>query len=125
MSSGHRDSVERHHTPDVRVKYEDERKYRSEEKKTRPESSHHHRHHSNGHMTNGTPTSGEDELMKLLFREVKHSLEKIKSATKNNIPDSQPRANLLREHLRVVGNFIRKVLAEDDSLGAGMEARLW
>ena len=76
-------------------------------------------------MTNGGSPGGEDPMMKLVFHGVKDSLIKIKGATKANMPDAQPRANILREHLRIVGNFIRKILNDDESSTAGMEGRLW
>ena len=58
----------------------------------------------------------------LLFKPVRESLKVIKSATKSNVPDPQARANVLREHVRIIGNFIRTLLDEDT---VSLESRLW
>ncbi|KAL9115499.1 MAG: hypothetical protein Q9227_000820 [Pyrenula ochraceoflavens] len=115
-SHGHRDSVERHHTPKVepRIKQEEDTK-----KPRRPDD-HHHRHHSNDHVTNGVPgKKADDEMLRLIFKPVRDSLIHVNTATKATIPDSQRRANILREHLRVLGNFIRDLQDEEGATTLG------
>lgn len=119
VSHGHRESMERSRTPDTRVKHEDGKKHRQES------GHHHHRHRSNDHVPNGRPSEDNDSMVRLIFHDVRDSLVQIQNATKNNIPDHVARAGLLRQHLRVVGNFIRKILDDEDSVTAGLEGRLW
>ena len=120
-SYGHRDSAERHHTPnrEPRIKVEDETK-----KHRRSDDHHHHRHRSNEHMTNGVSNKNEDdEMLRLVFKPVRESLKAVKGATKANFPDAQKRANILREHLRILGNFIKGL--QDEEEGTTLGPRLW
>ena len=135
-SHNHRDSSERHtnhlhdrqppHTP--RDDTPRERKHRPSEPQQLPQHHHHHhhshhRHRSGEHQVNGTSNGdGGDEMLKLIFKPVRESLKIIQSATKSNLPDAPARANILREHLRSLGNFIRTTLEDDD---ASLEGRLW
>ena len=122
LSHGHRDSVERLHTPkpESRHSYGGRENEQRDKKHRRPEE-HHHRHKSNEHTTNGAGNDG-DQMLHLLFKPVRESLKVIKSATKSNMPDPQARANVLREHLRIIGNFTRTLLDEDT---VSLESRLW
>jgi len=58
----------------------------------------------------------------LIFKPVRESLKIIQSATKSHLPDAPARANILREHLRIIGHFVRATLEDD---GAALEGRLW
>lgn len=127
LSQTGRESVERHQTPRLEHRHaqggrEDahrEKKHRHSE----PHHHHHHRHKSNDYPTNGA-VSGDagDDMLKLIFRPVRESLKIIQSATRSNLPDAPARANILREHLRILGNFVKATLEDD---GASLEGRLW
>jgi chromodomain-helicase-DNA-binding protein 1 len=122
LSHGHRDSVERLHTPKPESRHSHgSRDNEQRDKKHRRPEEHHHRHKSNEHPANGASNDG-DQMLHLLFKPVRESLKVIKSATKSNMPDPQARANVLREHLRIIGNFTRTLLDEDT---ASLESRLW
>lgn len=119
MSHTHRDSMERHHTPkaEARTRQEEEHK-----RQRRPGEHHHHRHHKKDH-TNGGSTDDDAALMKLVFKPANDSLTAVKNATKASVPDSKQRANILREHLRTLGNFIRSIEQEEETRTIG--PRLW
>ncbi|KAL9621972.1 MAG: hypothetical protein Q9160_003634 [Pyrenula sp. 1 TL-2023] len=120
-SHAHRDSVERHHTPktEVRARPEDEA-----HKKQRRQGEHHHQHqHHKKDHANGVSGDDNAALMKLVFKPANESLTALKTATKTSVPDSKQRANILREHLRNLGNFIRTIEQEEETRTIG--PRLW
>ncbi len=126
LSHGHRESVERHSTPRLEHRHSQGAREEAHREKIHRHSEphhHHHRHKSNEYQTNDV-LGGDagDEMLKLIFKPVRDSLEVIQSATKSNLPDAPARANILREHLRIVGNFVRTTLEDD---GASLEGRLW
>jgi chromodomain-helicase-DNA-binding protein 1 len=126
MSHGHRESMERHATPRLEHRHSQgvrEDGHREKKHRHSEPHHHHHRHKSNDYQTNGT-VGGDagDEMLKLIFKPVRESLKIIQSATKSNLPDAPARANILREHLRILGNFVRATLDDD---GASLEGRLW
>lgn len=119
LSHGHRESMERHQTP----KLEPRLSQGAIEDVPREKKHRHHRHKSNEYQMNGAAGSDAgDEMLRLIFRPVRESLKIIQSATKSNLPDAPARANILREHLRILGNFV-KATVEDG--GASLEGRLW
>ena len=126
LSHSHRESMERHQTPKLEHRHSQsvrEDAYREDKHRQSEPHHNHHRHKSNDHPTNGAGGSdGGDEMLRLIFKPVRDSLKIIQSATKSNLPDAPARANILREHLRNIGNFIRGTLEED---GASLEGRLW
>jgi chromodomain-helicase-DNA-binding protein 1 len=126
MSHGHRESMERHATPRLEHRHSQgvrEDGHREKKHRHSEPHHHHHRHKSNDYQTNGA-VGGDagDDMLKLIFKPVRESLKIIQSATKSNLPDAPARANILREHLRILGNFVRATLDDD---GASLEGRLW
>ena len=139
-SSGHRDSVERHATPRLDSRHGRDDRDRDRERdrlrddrdrkhKIEREHSSHHRHGSEHRRvdshTNGASAAEEDQMMKIMFKPVKESLKNMKMATKNNIPDSQARANALRGFLKEVGAFISESMGEVEEAHDSMEKRFW
>ena len=129
LSLTHRESIERTHTPKVEVRHSQngrDHEHRDKKHRRSEEHSHHHRHKNSDHKSsehrpNGT--SDDTDMLWVLFKPVRESLKMVKAATKSNMPDSQPRANILREHLRVIGNFIRASVEEDGL--PSLETRFW
>ena len=64
-------------------------------------------------------------MMVLIFKPVRESMKKIKAATKGAIPDNQKRANVLRELLTEIGEFIQSQLVELEEESNALEARFW
>ena len=64
-------------------------------------------------------------MMVLIFKPVRESMKKIKAATKSAIPDNQKRANVLRELLTEIGEFIQSQLVELEEESNALEARFW
>ena len=133
---GHRDSVERHHSPKPEARHshggrENEHRHKEQRHDKHRRSEEHHSSHrrhgsddlpSTNGAVGGSAGPDSDAMLHLLFRDVRESLKIIKTTTKSNITDAQQRASLLREHLRKIGNFIQ-TLIEDE--GATLEGRLW
>jgi chromodomain-helicase-DNA-binding protein 1 len=119
LSHGHRDSIERPHTP----RSEHRHSQGAQEDVAREKKHRHHHRKSNDYQMNGD-VGGDagDEMLRLIFRPVRESLRIIQSATKSNLPDAPARANILREHLRILGNFVKATLEDG---GASLEGRLW
>lgn len=139
---GHRNSTERRisngerngHTPrpDMRprssgdqLRHEDNRHH---------QSPHHHRRSTDHANHDGTADSNHTKLMKLLFKPVGASLEAVKGATKDGVPDKVKRAKLLREELVKIGDFVKNLVASEaksdsksdpKSLDDSMEASFW
>ena len=70
---------------------------------------------------------GDDQhsvMMKLLFKPIKESMEAVKQATKQAIPDGQKRASLLRTELVKIGDFIRATVQDPDG-STMIEGSLW
>jgi len=64
-------------------------------------------------------------MMKMLFRPVRDSLKEMRNTTKQMVPDSQTRANALRQFLKNVGTFIADSMNDVDESRDGMEKRFW
>jgi chromodomain-helicase-DNA-binding protein 1 len=126
LSHGHRESMERHQSPKLEHRQsQGAREDAHREKKHRQSEPHHHhhRHKSNDHQPNGsTGGDGGDDMLRVIFKPVRESLKVIQSATKSNLPDAPARANILREHLRIIGNFVKDTLEDG---GVSLEGRLW
>ena len=63
-------------------------------------------------------------MMKMIFKPIKSSLNAVKSATKQMIPDNNDRAKLLRTELINIGDFINKA-CEDSDGSVSVEDSLW
>ncbi|KAL8744050.1 MAG: hypothetical protein Q9190_003667 [Brigantiaea leucoxantha] len=77
-----------------------------------------HHHHSPHHNRHGSPTidqtgSPNRGLMRLLCKEIRPNLEKVRNATKDKVPDKQARALLLRTQLITIGDFVRDTVSQD------------
>lgn len=107
----------------------------------RPDSSHRtangHRHSNSDHRAVKTELKREPSqdhqgnngssqttsMMKLLFKPIKGSLNAVNSATKQQIPDKQDRAKLLRVELVNIGDFIKRMCKDPD--GSNLRGTLW
>ncbi|KAJ9664235.1 ATP-dependent DNA helicase Hrp3 [Neophaeococcomyces mojaviensis] len=139
-STGHRDSVERHGTPrqdsrhgrdsEVRERDREHRDHRDRirhEPRREHSSSHRHgeSHRRTDSQTNGATAVEEDQMMKMLFKPVRDSLKEMRNTTKQMVPDSQTRANALRQFLKNVGSFIAESMNDVDESRDAMEKRFW
>ena len=91
--------------------------------------SHDRGHHASNHhrrsTDHGAPERREDtseELLRRLFKPVRASLEKVKGATREGIPDKMVRARLLRVELVHIGDFVAEQCAEE---GPGLDDAFW
>ena len=65
-------------------------------------------------------------MIKLLLKPIKGSLNAVKSATKQQIPDKQERAQLLRKELVTIGDFIKETIHDDEPPeGHNIEGAFW
>lgn len=121
LSHSHRESMERHPTPKLEQRHSQGAIEDAGRDKKR--AHHHSRHRSSDWQVNGVVNNDtSDEMLRLIFKPVRESLKIIQSATKSNLPDAPSRANILREHLRKIGDFVKDTL-QDES--ASLEERLW
>jgi chromodomain-helicase-DNA-binding protein 1 len=135
-SVGYRDSVDRERNGTPRAEHRSSHGGRESDMRDRhPEKRHrhpdektpHHHRHSSDHRRTDSLTNGQeaDQMMVLIFKPVRESMKKIKAATKSAIPDNQKRANVLRELLTEIGEFIQSQLVELEEESNALEARFW
>ena len=110
--------------PDLRPRTGHEH-VRNDEHKHRP-SQHHHRR-SNDHSIGGGSEAKNHALMRLAFKPVQESLNSVRGATKENVRDKAQRANILRNELIRIGEFVKNVIATDTvgAVGGTLEVDLW
>lgn len=53
--------------------------------------------------------------MKLLFKPIKESLKRVQAATKANIKSQKERANIMKNELVIIGNFIENLSQDEES----------
>lgn len=129
ISGGPRDSVERYGTPQAVARHHGNRDSESRDRRHRPHEEHGAHRHSNDHRRPEPASNGasaeSDQMLALVFRDVKEALKKIKATTKNAIPDGQQRANELRLLLTEIGAFIASLVSDLEDGHAAHEKRFW
>jgi chromodomain-helicase-DNA-binding protein 1 len=87
-------------------------------KQSRPEEDDHQdRHTKQRKAENGHPPLAHqnNSLMKLIFKPIKDSLKRVQAATKTNIKSQKERANIMKNELVIIGNFIESLSQDEDS----------
>ncbi|ODM21846.1 hypothetical protein SI65_02690 [Aspergillus cristatus] len=115
-SHTHRDSVDRHHTPDSRARSH----HNDRSRRVSDASSEEVRRRKSGE--NGS--SGKEDMSRLFFKPIREDLKKVSAVTKENFSNKMERASELRRLLGLIGDFIRKTLHGEKSLHS-LEVRLW
>lgn len=116
-SHTHRDSVDRHHTPDSRARSVH---HNDRSRRVSDASSEEVRRRKSGE--NGS--SGKEDMSRLFFKPIREDLKKVSAVTKENFANKLERASELRRLLGLIGDFIRKTLHGEKSLHS-LEVRLW
>jgi chromodomain-helicase-DNA-binding protein 1 len=62
-------------------------------------------------------------MMRMVFRPIRDSLKRVQGATKENIKSQKDRANVMKEELVTIGNFISSLSQEEES--KGFENAFW
>lgn len=110
-----------------------ERHFTNGDHALRLSSNHHHRSSSgslNRKRSNEAkhPTKDEKEenfaLIQLIFTPVMDSLEEIHNATKEQVPEKKARANVLRNQLLKIGNFILDLVQREQTKGGDPASKL-
>ena len=92
-----------------------------------------HRPHSSEHgsATNGDRVRKQEKdkvMLRMVFHSLSGNLDKVHGATKESIPDKKRRAEVLRQELTTIGDFIRDMVSKntDGPEGqGGMDKVLW
>lgn len=86
-----------------------------------------HRAANGGHSNerSSATTVGDTAYQKLLFIPIQGNLSTLKSATKDKVPDKKDRAQVLRNELQHVGDFIMELIAKVDAREIETERGLW
>ncbi|EYE91202.1 chromatin-remodeling ATPase CHD1 [Aspergillus ruber CBS 135680] len=116
-SHTHRDSMDRHHTPDSRARSVH---HNDRSRRVSDASSEEVRRRKSGE--NGS--SGKEDMSRLFFKPIREDLKKVSAVTKENFANKLERASELRRLLGLIGDFIRKTLHGEKSLHS-LEVRLW
>jgi chromodomain-helicase-DNA-binding protein 1 len=54
-------------------------------------------------------------MMKVIFKPIKDSLKRVQSATKTNIKSQKERANVMKQELVTIGDFIQSLSQDEES----------
>ena len=130
---GHHNSVERRVSNGERNGYtpRPENRPRSSGDHLRPDDTrhsqapHHHRRSTDHANLDAVPGGNHTFLMKLLFKPVQGSLDAVRGATKDGVPDKVRRAKLLREELVKIGDFVKNLVAAEKTHDDSIEASFW
>ena len=87
----------------------------------------HQRRRSNEHgMANGDNSDVKNKaLIRMVFLPMSGSLEKVKRASKENIPSKAERAAVLRDELTKIGDFVKRLVEQKDVMNEDMDKDLW
>lgn len=132
----HRNSIERRvsngerngHTPRADVRSRSGTDHLRQEENRHHQSHNYHRRSTDHVNHSSSPDKQNKKLMLLVFHPVQGSLNAVKGATKDGVPDKVERAKLLRTELVKIGDFIKKTLvAAEPSVGEAdsMEGSFW
>lgn len=113
----HGHSYSEHRSSDPRREGHGSSKTDLKRKHSRPEDEDHHDRHKqrkaeNGHSPNAHQSSS---LMKLIFKPVRESLKRVQAATKTNVKSQKERANIMKNELVIIGNFIESLSQDEES----------
>jgi chromodomain-helicase-DNA-binding protein 1 len=83
----------------------------------RDDDRHHDRHQKQRKSENGhsKPTHQHESMMKVIFKPIKDSLKRVQSATKTNIKSQKERANVMKQELVTIGDFIQSLSQDEES----------
>lgn len=94
------------------------------------EDRHHDRHSKQRKSENGHSKSGHEQeaMLRLIFKDIKDSLKRVQSATKDRIKSQKERANVMKVELVTIGNFIENLAREsqeEDVSDSDLRKRFW
>lgn len=131
---GHRNSIERRvsngerhgHTPRPDMRPRSSGEHLRHEDPKHHQSPHQHRRSTDHAYYDAISDGSHAKLMRMLFKPVEGSLEAVRGATKDGVPDKVKRAKLLREELVKIGDFVKNLVAsESKSDPNSMEGSFW
>ncbi len=118
---GHRNSIERRvsngerngHTPRPDMRPRSSGDHLRHDDTRHHQSPHHHRRSTDHGNHDAIADGSHTKLMKMLFKPVEGSLDAVRGATKDGVPDKVKRAKLLREELVKIGDFVKNLVASE------------
>jgi chromodomain-helicase-DNA-binding protein 1 len=109
----HRQSEGRDRSFDSRHERErDEHRHKGELK--RKHSGEEERERERKHRKSETSTHEQDQMLRVIFRPMRDAFKRVAGATKEKIKSQKERANLLKNELLTIGNFIDGLEADED-----------
>ncbi|RHZ60218.1 chromatin-remodeling ATPase CHD1 [Aspergillus thermomutatus] len=122
QTHGARDSVERNHTPGPASRPKSGQE--SDRRRKLSDASSEDVRRRKPSERKSSDNGNSDEMLRLLFKPILSSLERVSTVTRANIPNKARRASELRNQLGYIGGFIRKTLKGDNYMPS-LEIRLW
>jgi chromodomain-helicase-DNA-binding protein 1 len=95
------------------------RKHTDDTHEDRPPSSSKHRR-----VDTAPPIAQESDMMRIIFKPIRDSLKRLQNATKEKVSSQKHRAQILKEELISIGNFIDGLDQDDEDIGA-LRPKFW